>query len=79
MSGEGEQQTKAGSQGGRGCVLALGLIVLVALLSWVALSSAARSGESESVASKEPTPASEPLTLRLLHTNDTWGQTRPCG
>jgi len=25
-----------------------------------------------------PTPA-QPLTLTLLHTNDTWGYLRPCG
>lgn len=26
-----------------------------------------------------PTPAAEPFTLTLLHTNDTWGYTQPCG
>jgi 2',3'-cyclic-nucleotide 2'-phosphodiesterase (5'-nucleotidase family) len=26
-----------------------------------------------------PTPTREPLRLTILHTNDTWGQTDPCG
>ena len=27
----------------------------------------------------QPTVRQEPFTLTLLHTNDTWGYTRPCG
>lgn len=26
-----------------------------------------------------PTPTSEPLQLVILHTNDNWGETEPCG
>ena len=77
----GEEKVKAevGSRRGRGFILGLGLVALVAFLSWVALSAAARPGEPVITLKQELEPASESLTLRLLHTNDTWGYTDPCG
>ena len=80
MSGKNGKQIGTGSQASRGWIAAIGLIALVALLSWIAFSAAHRSGETLFAAkgtSKNPPTA--PLTLRLLHTNDTWGYTRPCG
>ena len=77
--GEEKAKREVGPQRSRGFILGLGLVALVAFLSWVALSAAARPGEPVVTLRQELAPASEPLTLRLLHTNDTWGYTDPCG
>jgi hypothetical protein len=58
-------------------------IILVAYLLIGALLWAVNSASSPRVAAKaRPWPflrSQSPLTLTLLHTNDTWGYTRPCG
>ena len=77
--GEEKAKREVGPQRSRGFILGLGLVALVAFLSWVALSAAARPGEPVVTLMQELAPPSEPLTLRLLHTNDTWGYTDPCG
>ena len=47
----------------RGWLAALGLLIGVALVGYVGIAALAR----------------PPLTLTVLHTNDTWGYLRPCG
>ena len=76
---EGKIEKGSRSQRSRGFILALGLVAVVALLSWVALSAALQDGDLRVEARNEPSPDLAPLSLRLLHTNDTWGYTRPCG
>lgn len=34
---------------------------------------------SGTAATPEPTPLPEPIALTVLHTNDNWGETKPCG
>jgi 2',3'-cyclic-nucleotide 2'-phosphodiesterase (5'-nucleotidase family) len=46
-----------------------------ALLAAVLVTACDGSGLADSA----PPPTPEPITLTVLHTNDNWGETKPCG
>ena len=60
---------------------ALGIAVLLAGLLLAGCGHAASSIDSRTMPSPElaaePTP--EPIEMVVLHTNDNWGETEPCG
>ena len=59
----------------------LGLAVLLAGLLLTACSGGAVGGDSlaASPATFTPKDRREPMQLVVLHTNDNWGETEPCG
>ncbi|MGA9350470.1 MAG: hypothetical protein WBW48_16940 [Anaerolineae bacterium] len=72
----------------RGWLIALGLLIGGALISYVGITALARPTLATStgpgpIAASQPQPSStlspSSLTLTVLHTNDTWGYTQPCG
>lgn len=58
-----------------------GLVVLLASLLLSACGGGAPAGDSVSVSPAESTPNDrrESIELVVLHTNDNWGETEPCG
>ena len=59
----------------------VGLAVLLAALLLSACGGVAPGGDLVSVSSAESTPndSRESMQLVILHTNDNWGETEPCG
>jgi hypothetical protein len=61
-------------------VFVIGIVIVVYALIAVALwAMNAASSPAAAFRARSPDPARTPLTLTLLHTNDTWGYVRPCG
>lgn len=60
---------------------ALGIAVLLVVLFLVGCSHATSGIDSQTVLLPEPAVEStpEPIDLVVLHTNDNWGETEPCG
>jgi len=60
---------------------ALGIAVLLAALLLVGCGSPSSGNDSPTVPFPEPAMEStpEPIDLVVLHTNDNWGETEPCG
>ena len=60
---------------------ALGIGVLLAALLLAGCGSASSGDDSRTVPVPEPAMEStlEPIDLVVLHTNDDWGETEPCG
>lgn len=58
-------------------VISSRMVGAVALVSILGASIGACAGGSAAEGPPTPTPA--PATVTILHTNDNWGETKPCG
>jgi hypothetical protein len=50
-----------------------------AVAAMAVLGAAAGGCDGGMAATAEPTPLPDPISLTVLHTNDNWGETKPCG